>query len=310
MGTPEFAVEPLKKIISSHHEVVAVVTQPDKPVGRNKQLQQCPVKKMALENNIPVYQFNKIRLDGVETINQIEADIIVTCAYGQILSKEILFAKKFGVINIHGSLLPKYRGASPIQSAIINGEKTTGITILKSDVGIDDGDMILKSETSILENETYGELAARLSHIGAETVLVALDLIESGHAVYTKQNDAESSHCTMFPSDFGKLDFENTAADIVNLINGINPSPVAFMYINGKRYKVYNAHLYNDNNVALQDYRNGEVVIAKSKVGLIIKASDGLVSIDKIQAENGKVLNIKDFLNSGKIVSGDIVSNE
>ena len=310
MGTPQFAVAPLQKLINSNHEIVAVVTQPDKPVGRSKQLQMCPVKKLALENNIPVYQFNKIRIDGVETINNITADIIVTCAYGQILNSEILFAKKYGVINIHGSLLPKYRGASPIQSAIINGEEKTGITILKSDIGIDDGDIILKTELNIFTNETYGELANRLSDLGANTIITALDLIENGKATYTPQDDSEATHCKMFPSDFGKITFELSAKDTVNLINGINPSPVAFMYINSKRYKIYNAHIYTNINLNLEDYVNGEVVIAKSKLGLIIKAKDGFVSIDKIQAENGKILDTRDFLNSGKIIVGDKVTNE
>ena len=289
MGTPDFAVPSLQSLIDSRHEIVAVVTQPDRPVGRNQKITPSPVKILATANNIPVYQFEKIRRDGVEIINNIDADIIVTCAYGQILSKEILFAKKYGVINIHGSLLPKYRGASPIQSAIINGEKTTGITILKSDVGIDDGDILLEKSLDILPNETYGELSKRLSCLGAELILEAIELIASGKATYTKQNNDMASHCTMFKSDFGRLNFNDDATNIVNLINGISPSPVAFMYINNCRYKVYNAHVvYFPNNFL--NCKNGEIVVAKSKNGLIIKANNGFVSIDTIQADGGKIL--------------------
>jgi len=312
MGTPDFAVPSLKSLIASSHEVVAVVTQPDKEVGRNKKLQFSPIKQIALLNNLPLFQFEKIRKDGIEIINNLEADIIVTCAYGQILNADILFAKKYGVINVHGSILPKYRGASPIQSAIINGEKTTGITILKSDIGIDDGDIILTKELAINDNETYGELSIRLSELGANTLLEALSLIENNKAVYTPQNSSIATHCKMFKSDYGRLNFNNTAESIVNLIRGINPSPIAYMFINDKRYKVFNAHVVNTQLIQdlNSEYKNGEVVVAKGKIGLIIKAADGFVSIDTIQAENGKVLQIKDFLNGAKISVGDIVTNE
>ena len=314
MGTPEFAVPTLQALIDSKHEVVAVVTQPDKPSGRHNQLQESPVKLLAKLHNIPVYQFKKIRLDGVETINAIDADIIVTCAYGQILSSDILFAKRYGVINVHGSLLPKYRGASPIQSAIINGEKETGVTILQSDIGIDDGKMILSESTPINSCETYGELSSRLSVLGAKLAVEALNLIESKDAKYIAQDESLATYCKMFKADYGRLNFNNNAEDIVNLIHGINPSPIAFMIINGARYKVYNAHVVNDDDVAKlglnQDYCSGQVVVAKSKVGLIIKCNDGYVSIDRIQAENGKILPVKDYLNGSKIKIGDVVENE
>ena len=315
MGTPEFAVPSLQALINSKHQVVAVVTQPDKPAGRSKQLIPTPVKQLAVANGIEVFQFNKIRQEGVEIINNIDADIIVTCAYGQILNSDILFAKKYGVINVHGSILPKYRGASPIQSAIIDGESETGITILKSDIGIDDGDIIHINRTNILENETYGQLADRLSELGAKTLIEALDLIESGRAQYVPQDNNLATHCSMFSADFGKLNFNNNAQNIVNLVNGINPSPVAFMYIDGKRFRVYNAHKLQDfstTNFAkdFDKYVNGEVMIAKSKLGLMIKANDGVVVIDTIQADGGKVLSAKDFLNGGRIVEGDIVDNE
>ena len=315
MGTPEFAVPCLDALIKSRHKVVAVVTQTDKPVGRSGKLKYSPVKELALSKNLPVLQFGSIRKEGVEIINGIDADIIVTCAYGQILSADILFAKKFGVINVHGSILPKYRGASPIQSAIINGEKETGITILKSGIGIDDGPIINTETCEIYENETYEELAKRLSFLGAKVLLETLDLIEKGMAEYKEQDNSIATHCKMFKPDFGKINFDNNAQDIVNLIHGINPSPVAFFLINEKRYKVYRAQILNDDRVAslnlsLDNYKNGEVCVAKSKQGLIIKANDGFVSITEIQPENGKKLQIRDFLNGGKISVGDIVSYE
>ncbi len=314
MGTPEFAVPSLQALINSNHEIVAVVTQPDKEVGRNKKIQFSPIKQVALDNNLTLFQFNKIKNEGIDIINKLDADIIVTCAYGQILNEDILFAKKFGVINVHGSLLPKYRGASPIQSAIINGEKITGVTILKSDIGIDDGNMILKKELEIKENETYGELSIRLANLGAEALLEALNLIENGQAIYTPQDSGLATHCKMFKSGFGRLNFNNSARDIVNLIHGVNPSPIAYMIINDSRYKVYNAHILDNEEVLklnlITEYTNGEVVLAKSKQGLIIKASDGFVAIDKIQAENGKILPVKDFLNGSKINVGDVAINE
>ncbi|MBE5735015.1 MAG: methionyl-tRNA formyltransferase [Clostridiales bacterium] len=309
MGTPQFAVPCLRALADSRHEVVAVITQPDKATGRSNKLQESPVKMLAKEYGYDIYQFNKIRLEGVDTIKELDADIIVTCAYGQILNKEILYAKKYGVINVHGSILPRYRGASPIQSAIINGDKTTGITILQSGIGIDDGPIITTSELQILDNETYGELSDRLSHLGAETLLRALDMIENGTAKMIEQDETMATHCTMFKSDYGKINFNNNAKDIVNMIHGLNPSPVAFTYINDNRYKLYNAHIVEECEVsqilANLDANPGDVVVAKSKAGLIIKARDKYVSIDRLQAENGKILEAKDLLNSGKIKVGD-----
>ncbi len=315
MGTPQFAVPSLEALANSDHEVVAVVTQPDKPIGRSNKLQESPVKILAKKYGYQVLQFDKIRRDGVDAINALDADIIVTAAYGQILSKDILFAKRYGVINVHGSILPKYRGASPIQSAIINGEKTTGITILKSDIGIDDGPIILTKSMEILPNETYGELAIRLADLGAKTLLEALALIESGGAEYRPQDNSIATHCSMFKSDFGAVDFANNARDIVNLIHGLNPSPVAFTYINDIRYKLYNAHVFRGDEIArfglnIEESSPGDIVLAKSKTGLVIRANDGFISIDVLQPANGKVMEARDVLNSGKIKVGDKATYE
>lgn len=314
LGTPNFAV-PTLRALKENFDVVAVVTNIDKPQGRSEKPVYSPIKKYALENGIPVYQFAKIRVDGIETLKNIDADVMVTCAYGQILSKEILDMKKFGVINVHGSLLPKYRGASPIQWAIINGEKETGITILKSDVGIDDGDVILSKSVQIDEYETAGELFDKLSFVGAECIVEAINQIESGTAKYVKQDSSKATVCKMFKSDFGKLDFNNSATDIVNLILGLNPSPIAFITLSNNRYKIYRAKVVTAMEISsfnpnLNDAVIGEVVVSKAKQGLIIKAKEDFVSITEIQGENGKIMDIKSFLNGKNIPLGMVVDHE
>ncbi len=308
LGTPEFAVPSLKKLHESKHEVIGVVCQPDKPVGRGGKIKICAVKEYALNNNIPVYQYNKIKLEGVEELRSLNADVMVTCAYGQILNKELLELTPIGVINIHGSLLPKYRGAAPIQWSVIDGEKETGITILKSDIGIDDGDMLLKKSCEILENETAGELSIRLAELGAECIIEALDMIENKKAVFEKQDHSKATVCKMLTSEMAKIDFNINASNVRNFINGFNPSPVAYFIYKGKRFKVYNASLPKNLLINVNDFVAGQIVIAKSKQGLFVKCLDGVVSIDRIQAENGKVLNVKDFLNGNSFIEGDIIN--
>ena len=194
LGTPEFAVKPLENILlSGKHEVLGVVCQPDRPIGRKAILTPPPVKQTAIKYGIPVYQYESVRKEGVEDLKKLCPDAMVTCAYGQILSQEILDIPKFGVYNIHASLLPKYRGASPIQYAVINGDKKTGITYMKTDVGMDTGDIIRQYEIPIGENETYGELSDRLSLLGAEHIVEILDEIENGKAVFKKQDNSFSS---------------------------------------------------------------------------------------------------------------------
>ena len=268
----------------------------------------CAVKEYALNNNIPVYQYNKIKLEGVDELRALNADVMVTCAYGQILNRELLDLTPTGVINIHGSLLPNYRGAAPIQWAVINGEKETGITILKSDIGIDDGDMLLKRSCEILENETSGELSIRLAELGAECIIDALDMIENKTAIFEKQDHSKATVCKMLNPDMARIDFNNNAIAVRNFINGLNPSPVAYFIYNGKRFKVYNASLSRNNLIDINKFIPGQIIVAKAKQGLLIKCKDGAVSIDRIQAENGKVLNVKDFLNGNSFIEGEIIN--
>ena len=314
LGTPDFAVPTLKNLIK-HHEVVAVVTQPDKPVGRSGKLMPSPVKVEALNNGIQVFQFEKIRKQGVEPLKALNADIMVTCAYGQILSEEILNMTPNGVFNVHGSLLPKYRGASPIQWALINGEKETGITILKSGIGIDDGPMIYSKALEIMPEETAGELFDRLSILGAECIIEALDQLEKKTIKFTPQDDSAATHCKMFKADFGKLDFNKTAVELVNFVRGLNPSPIAYFKLSGFKFKVYKAKAvdkeYLDSyGLDFESLNNGEIALARVKQGLFIKASDGYLSILEIQAENSKRMDIKSFLNGKKIEERIIIDNE
>ena len=310
-GTPDFAIPTLQSLIDSKHTVLAVVTQPDKPVGRNGKVVFSPVKTLALKHNIPVLQYEKIRRDGVEELKSLNADVFVTAAYGQILSKDILEASKFGVFNVHGSLLPKYRGAAPIQWAIINGEKTTGITILKSDVGMDDGNIILSKSVDIKDGETAGELFNRLKVIGAECLMEALTQLENGTITYTPQNHSEATTCKMLKKELCKIDFNKTTNEIINLILGLNPWPVAEIYFKEGRFKVYKAQNANEkiNSFNINpNAKNGEVVVASPKQGLIIKCDNGFVELTSIQAENGKIMDAKSLLNGKKIEVGQVVN--
>lgn len=302
-GTPEFAV-PSLKAISEHHEVLAVVTQLDKPVGRKKTPVFSPVKQFAVEHGITVLQFEKVRRDGVEELKKLNADIMISCAYGQIFSKEILDITPYGMYNIHGSILPKYRGAAPIQWSIINGEPTCGITILKTDVGLDDGDILLKSEVEIKKYETSEELFERLSHVGAECIIKALTMLESGNFTLTPQDPSLATTCTMLKPELSKLDFNKSAQTLCNLIHGINPWPVAKVTIEGNNFKVFRAQVASSNYTGA----NGEVVVANNKTGLIVKCGDGAIEFTEIQPENGKRMTAKSYLNGKKINLGAIVS--
>lgn len=296
LGTPEFAVKPLEKIINSDlHKVVAVVCQPDRPVGRKAIVTPPPVKVVAEKYGIPVLQFEKIRNGGAEELKKFNADIMVTCAYGQILSKEILEVCPKGVINIHASLLPKYRGAAPIQYAIVNGEKKTGVTIMKTEEGLDTGDIIAAYETEIGETETAGELSERLSELGAEHICGVLSDIENNTVAYTKQNDAEATVVKTIKKEQTEVDFAKSGREVACFINGM--SPLAFSVCNGKKFKFHRA------KAAGICGETGEVIVADKK--LIIGCGENSVEILEIQEEGGKKLCARDFLNGRKLKLGD-----
>ena len=304
LGTPEFAVPVLEKINSSNHQVVGVVCQCDKPSGRGNKMVAPAVKIKALELGLPVFQFEKIRRDGVDVLKNLNADIMVTAAYGQILSQEIIDICPKGIINVHGSLLPKYRGASPIQMALINGEEKTGVTIMQTDVGIDTGDMLLWDECKIEDCDTYGTLTEKLSVLGANLCEIALDLIESGDAKFIKQDNGNATHTKMFKKEDTIINFNKTAKEIVNLVRGLNPNPVSVFYINEQSYKVWQAraieHAGNE--------PNGTILEASSKKGFIVKCEGGAVEIVEMTAPNSKRMLAKAYLN-GKQIDANIIWN-
>ena len=234
MGTPDFAAGALEALLEAGHEVTAVVTQPDKPKGRSKELQFPPVKETAVKYSIPVLQPVRIkRPEEIEILKQYEADVYVVAAFGQILSQEILDMPKYGCLNIHASLLPKYRGASPIQNVIIEGEEETGITIMQMDAGIDTGDMLYKKSIAIGDEDTYETLHDKLKVLGGEAIVEALELLETGALVPEKQDHSQSSHVKMIAKEMGNIDFGKTAWEIDRLVRGLNPWPSAFTFYKG-----------------------------------------------------------------------------
>lgn len=300
LGTPDFAVKPLRAIIGSqNHQVVGVVTQPDRPVGRKNIITPPPVKVVANEYNIPVFQYEKIRAEGVDDLKSLNADIMITCAYGQILSREIIDICRHGIINIHASLLPKYRGAAPIQYAIINGEKTTGVTVMQTEEGLDTGDILEAFETPIGETETAAELFERLSNLGAQNICAVLDKIESGNIVKTKQDDCLATVVKTIKKEDAFVDFSKNCETVKNLINGMNPWPVAYTFFGGKKLKFYRA------GVALGQGEIGEVIRADKK--LVVACGEGAVEILEIQEEGGKAMSALSYLNGRKLKVGDIL---
>lgn len=309
MGTPDFAKKSLEGIFNAGHEILGVVTNPDKPKGRGMKETQSPVKEFAISKNFKVYQPLKVRnnTEFIDEIKSLEPDVICVVAYGKILPKEILDIPTKGCINVHGSLLPKYRGAAPIQWAVLNGEKVTGITTMYMDVGMDTGDMILKKEVTIGENETTGELWDRLSDIGADLLVQTLDLIDKGIAPREKQGD-DFSLAPMLDKSMALIDWENKSAfEIKNLIRGLNPIMGAYTIIKGKKIKFWKADILSfeefkekfPNDCKDEEFvqkKNGEALIADSKKGLFIKANDGILEILEIQGENAKKMPVEDFL--------------
>lgn len=320
MGTPDFAKVSLEKVYEAGYKIEAVVTNVDKPKGRGMKLVPSPVKEFALEKNIEVLQPTKVRNNPefIEKIKKINPDVICVVAYGKILPQELLEIPKLGCINVHGSLLPKYRGAAPIQWAVINGETSTGITTMYMDVGMDTGDMILKEETEIGENETTGELWDRLSVIGGDLLVKTLKLIEAGKAPREKQGE-EFTLAPMLNKEMAKIDWENkTAAEIKNLVRGLNPIMGAYSYINDKKIKFWKVDILSNEELKkefpeiaeyeykLKEIQPGTVLFSDSKKGLYIKANDGIIKVLELQGENARKMNIGDFLRGNHIEVGNM----
>ena len=311
LGTPHFAENVLQKLIDSKHQVVAVVCQPDKVVGRKQVLEAPPTKLLAQKHNIPVFQFNKIRIEGVEPLKQLDADIMITAAYGQILSQEILDITPKGVINVHGSVLPKYRGAAPIQWSLINGEKTLGVSILQTQIGMDDGPVINFKEFEIDREDTVEGLYEKISLLGADLLLTSLEQIENKTAVFTPQDEEKATKCKMLKKEDGLIDFNRPALEIENQVRGMEVWPVAYCYHNQVMLKVYKARQVDEEKLVqfqidYQAAQNGQVVCADKK-GLFVKCQNSVLSILELQLEGGKKLFFKDFVNGNKIKLGDIL---
>lgn len=306
LGTPNFAKIILQKLYNSKHEIVAVVCQPDKPVGRKQILEAPPTKVFALEHNIPVYQFAKIRKEGVEPLKKLNADIMITGAYGQILSQEVLDITRFGTFNVHGSMLPKYRGACPVQSAILNGETKTGVTIMKTDAGIDTGDIIEQKEIKITQNDTVESVLEKIALEGSDLLINSvLDKIENGTVEYIKQDESMATYYPMIKKEDAKIDFNRTSQSIKNLVRAYNEWPVAYTFVNDKMLKVFDCNAVEHTQET--QYKNGEIVENTPKKGLVIKTGDGFIRLTIVQAEGGKIMDDKSFLNGNKIELGKVL---
>ena len=305
MGTPEFARVSLDALIKSgEHEVVAVVTQPDRPVGRGGKLVFSPVKVCALENGLPCLQPERIKTaESIAELEALNADIFVVAAYGQILPKAVLDMPRYGSVNVHASLLPKYRGAAPIQRAVIDGEEVTGITIMQMDVGLDTGDMLLAKEIAITPDDTGGTLHDKLAVLGAQALLEALREIAAGIQQPKKQDDSLSTYAAMLTKETGRINWNDTSVNIANLVRGLAPRPSAWTMQDGEMFKIHAATACVNQQEAGSP---GQVLAADGKRGIIVAAGEGTLCIHELQRQNGKRLKADEFLRGSKLEVGAV----
>ncbi len=300
MGTPDFAVATLEEIVKAGHEVVLVVSQPDKAVGRSKALKYTPVKECAINLGLEVYQPEKIRAqESVEYLSKYDADIIIVVAFGQIVSKEILDMPKYGCVNVHASLLPKYRGAAPIQWAVINGDKVTGVTTQRMAEGVDTGDIIMKEEVVIDEEETGGSLFDRLSTVGAKLCVKTMEAIENGTAEYTKQDESQATHTGKIHKELGSIDWSKSAEEIECLIRGLNPWPSAYTRLGDKTFKIWKAKVVSDDMTA-----SPGCIVKVTKDSIEVQTGKGILSLLEIQLEGKKRMTTDAFLRGYPIEEG------
>lgn len=315
MGTPDFAVGALQALIEAGHQVAAVVTQPDKPKGRGKEMQMTPVKSCALRNDIPVFQPVKVRTpEAVEMLRGYEADVFVVAAFGQILSEEILTLPRYGCINIHASLLPKYRGSAPIQRVILNGEKETGVTIMQMDKGIDTGDMLMQSVVPIAEKETGDSLHDKLADEGAKLIVEALRKLEAGELVPRKQNDEESCYAKMLDKSMGKIDWKLSAVQIERLVRGLNSWPSAYTSFRGKTLKIWESDVADIQEQKAVLHKSGETlpgtVTAVEKDAFYVQTGEGILKVTQVQLEGKKRMEVRAFLLGCQMSVGELLGND
>ncbi len=304
MGTPDFAVPALESIINAGHEVLCVVTQPDRPKGRGKELAVSPVKACALEHNLPVFQPERIKTaESVEYLRNLSADLFVVAAFGQILSQEVLDLPRYGCVNIHASLLPLYRGAAPIQQAVLDGQSETGVTIMKMDIGCDTGDILLQERIPITEEDTAGTMFDKLATLGAETIVKALPLIEAGELTPVKQDEEKSTKAGKVRKEEGHLNWEHDAAFLCRLIRAMSPWPSAYTRMEGKTLKIWKAR-------ALPQARAAGAAGTITEVGkdyLTIQTGNGLVCVTELQLEGKRRMTTEEFLRGCHVTAGTIL---
>lgn len=306
MGTPDFAVGSLQALCESgKHEILAVVTQPNRPKGRGNKLLQTPVKEYALAQGLTVYQPQKVQTpEFVELLHELQPELIVVAAFGQFLSKEILELPKYGCINVHASLLPKYRGAAPIQYAIIKGEKESGVTIMQMDIGMDTGAMLDKVVVPIAENTTMGELHDALREQGAALLLQVIDKIATGTAVAEPQDDAQATYATLLDRSMEHIDWSKTAQEVHNLIRGFNPAPSTFTKLpNGKSLKIWGSKMTDKSSAAAAG-----TVIETGKHSFFVACGEGVLEITEVQPESKKRMPAQVFLNGRGVQEGDLLA--
>lgn len=315
MGTPEFAVEPLKSIIKSNHKVLAVVSQPDRAMDKKGSLIATPVKVLAQENNIPVYQYDNVSKEGVDVLKNLKPDVIVTAAFGQLLTQEIIDIPKQGVFNVHSSLLPKYRGSSPIQSAMLSDDKFTGVTIMKTELSMDTGDIIIAGKISIIQGEPFYELHNNLSFMGADLIVEALDMVDNGTIQYYPQEHGKASYTKKIIKTDGEINWDDTGVNIQKKVCAYNPWPSSYSTLNGNNIKFFKVKPLNIKDMSdiipdNIDLKPGVVVVANQNDGLIVYCGDGFVSVETLQAPGKSRNSAVDFLRGYKLNVGDIFTKK
>ena len=321
MGTPDFAAESLKCLIDANYNVIGVVTNQDKPKGRGMKMVYSPVKEYAIEKNLKIYQPEKVKnnVEFIDEIKSLNPDVICVVAYGKILPKDILDIPKYGCINVHASILPKYRGAAPIQWSVLNGDEETGVTTMYMDIGMDTGDIIEIEKTKIGKEETTGELWNRLSKMGGKLLIETLKKIENGIVTRVKQGD-DFTMAPMLNKEMAKINWEEkTAQEIHNLVRGLNPIMGAYTFLNGKKIKLWKVKVRDEEELVtlfpeleeylfkLKDVTEGTILFANDKKGLFIKAKAGIIEVEEIQGENAKRMPVGDFLRGNEIMAGEIL---
>lgn len=309
MGTPEIAAEVLKCVLDSRHEVLAVVTQTDKPKGRGHEMAFPPVKEVALAHEIPVLQPQKARdPEFLEELKKISPDIILVAAYGKLLPKEILELPKFGCINVHASLLPKYRGASPIQWAVINGDAVSGVTIMHMAEEMDTGDIILTKEVELAPEETAGSLHDKLAEAGGPLLLEAMDALETGRAPRIRQNNEEATYVKMLDKAMGDLNFRQPALLLERLIRGLNPWPSAYTRLNGKNMKIWKAEVHSDEQLSKEEKLAAPgTVVSVEKDGFGILTGEGILFVTELQLEGKRKMTAEEFLRGYELKTGTLL---